>query len=108
MNDDESFTESDTIPDHPVKTDNPFEAIGCDACPIGLGQLDLQVWEAPGPACPRCSHSAAVQIKECGAVGFGACLAAIPGSVHPALLLPLATTLMGSNHKGGPHRCESD
>jgi|CXWL01.1.fsa_nt_gi hypothetical protein len=46
---------------------------------------------------PYASHSAAVQIKECGAVGFGACLPAIPAvSVLRALFSPLATTRMGS------------
>ena len=54
MNDVEASTESDMIQEHQVKTDNPNEAIGRDASPTALGQLDLQMWEAPGPGCHMC------------------------------------------------------
>lgn len=97
MNDNESSAESDTIPEHPVKSDHPFEAIGRDACPTGLGQLDLQMWEDPALCVPCASHSAAVRIKTGGTVSFAPVWPlSLAVSVLRALLLPLATTLMGS------------
>lgn len=72
--------------------------IGYVACPNRLLVLSDERQQIICRMCVRyASHSAAVQIKECGAVGVGACLPAIPAvSVLRALFSPLATTLMGS------------